>query len=172
MRHHSQSVRGLRLVSSLINRWYEIRDVCARVHSDVYFAREPEILVSARDGLLGRSESRKWYKVDVLEKIMVRAMRECKWSRWKACRALSSVLRIPCVCLPSLEKKIQRVLGRCVHGGRPLPRRISLFRDASFVFTSYNNNNHEQRAKRRKERERGWIDGCCGTECKMNRIHG
>lgn len=73
--------------------------------SDVYFAREPEILVSARDRLLGPSESRKWYKVDVLEKIMVRAMRECKWSRWKACRALSSVLRIPCVCLPPLEKK-------------------------------------------------------------------
>lgn len=66
MRHHSRSARGLRPVSSLINR-YEIRDVCVHVHSDVYFAREPEILVSARDGLLGPSESRKWYKVDVLE---------------------------------------------------------------------------------------------------------
>lgn len=41
------------------------------------------------------------------------------------------------VCLPSLEKKSgAHVLGRCVHGEKLSLRRISFFRDASFVFTS------------------------------------
>lgn len=52
----------------------------AHVYSDVYFAREPEILVSVRgvNRSLGPGESRERHKVDVLEKIMARAMRECK----------------------------------------------------------------------------------------------
>lgn len=57
---------------------------------------------------IARANGTKW---TVLEKIMARAMRECKRSRWKACRALSGILRIPCV--PSLKKRKKKSRRAC-----------------------------------------------------------
>lgn len=102
--HRPWSVRGIKPLFRFINHRYKVCSVRlrARARARVYHFNSPKnwALIFARDKSLGRvaqaaQSGCSW-------KDNARAMRECKWSRWKACRALSGVLRIPCV--SSLEK--------------------------------------------------------------------